>query len=235
MHTYLRTAALGAAALALVLSQQACAARRISLVDSPTTPAAGDSAVPSEAAPSTAPSAAPDKSATAAANGSARPPVLSGQRQVNIFPLYKGEEVPDSALSVQADGRVVVAVSDIADFGDRALFVPRPQGGGKYQILTGKLRTGGEPSCLAVRTNGSNPLTVVATACDARANQLFAFHNKGKDNQGRTTYAIENQSAYLQWNPTGHSGLIAEEVGDAPLLTTFVLIDRGPATLPALD
>jgi hypothetical protein len=77
---------------------------------------------------------------------------------------------------------------------------------------------------------------VVATACNwAAPSQLFSFYDKGKDNQGRTMYGIENQAAFLQYNPNGNSGLIAEELGDAPLDSTWVLIDNGPATLPDLD
>jgi hypothetical protein len=227
MHAYVRTAALGAAALALALSQQACSGRRVTLVDNPTAPAANS------AAPSAAQSAGAGSTGTGRTGPKPAAPsaVLSGKRQVMLFPLYKGEEVPDSVLSVQSNGRVAA----IEDFGDRALFVPVPQDG-RFKILTGKLRNGGEASCLAVRKRGSNPLIVVTTACDASAkDQLFAFHKEGRDNQGRSMYGIENQSAYLQWNPQGQGGLIAEELGDAPLDSTFVLIDRGPATLPVLD
>jgi hypothetical protein len=46
------------------------------------------------------------------------------------------------------------------------------------------------------------------------------------------TYAIRNRDAFLQWNPTGTDGLIAEELGDSKLNTTFVLVDRGKSTVP---
>ena len=77
---------------------------------------------------------------------------------------------------------------------------------------------------------------MVTAACDSGdRTQLFQFDNEGRDNQGRTTYGIRNHDAFLQWNPTGTSGLIAEELGDGKLNTTWVAIDRGKSTVPALD
>ena len=157
--------------------------------------------------------------------------VLSGNRQVFFFVLNQGQEMPEAVLAVNSGDRVEVT----SDYGDRALFVPTPApaGHGDYLIKTGKLRADGAALCLSIRTNGTNPLTVVTAACNpADDAQLFTFHQHGKDNQNRMTYAIENRGAYLQWFPTGDSGLIAEETGDAALDTTFVLIDRGPSTVP---
>jgi len=186
----------------------------------------GPSPSPGPPAASGAPSASPS------ASGSAKPAgVLSGSRQVYFFVLDQGTEVPESVLAVTSSDRIQVT----EDYGDRALFVPTPAPTGKdeYLIKTGKLRSGGAALCLSVRTNGTNPLTVVTAACDPTDDaQLFTFHQNGKDNQNRMTYAIENRSAFLQWFPNGNSGLIAEEIGDATLNTTFVLIDRGPSTIP---
>jgi hypothetical protein len=74
----------------------------------------------------------------------------------------------------------------------------------------------------------------VATACDAsRAGQLFAITaERKKDARGRPTYAIANQGAFLQERKTG---LIAEELGDSSLTTTFSFVDNGPTSLPSLD
>jgi hypothetical protein len=157
--------------------------------------------------------------------------VLSGNRQVYFYVLNQGQEMPEAVLAVTSTDRVQVT----GDYGARALFVPTPatSGHGDYLIKTGKLRVGGAALCLSIRSNGTNPLTVVTAACNpADDAQLFTFHQNGKDNQNRMTYAIDNRSAYLQWFPTGHAGLIAEETGDAALDTTFVLIDRGPSTVP---
>jgi hypothetical protein len=179
------------------------------------------------------PSASPSRSESPAAT---KPPAVaagappSGGRQIYVVPLDKGQEVTGSVLAVTSGGRVQVA----KDHGDPALFVPTPtrRGSKEYLIKTGKLRQGGEPSCLTVRGNGSKPLTVVTAACDAAADaQLFTFDPHGKDRQGRLTYGIRNRDAFLQWRRTGGYGLIAEELGDGPLETTFVLVDRGAASV----
>jgi hypothetical protein len=190
----------------------------------------GDAPSPSESASasgSPASSGSPAATKPPAAAGGAP---LSGGRQIYVVPLDKGQEVTDSVLAVTSGGRVQVA----KDHGDPALFVPTPtsRGGKDYLIKTGKLRQGGEPSCLTVRGNGSKPLTVVTAACDAAAaTQLFTFDPHGKDRQGRVTYGIRNRDAFLQWRRTGGYGLIAEELGDSPLETTFVLVDRGSSTV----
>jgi hypothetical protein len=116
---------------------------------------------------------------------------------------------------------------------EHGLFVLTPSGD-KYLIKTAKAGAGGEPSCLGVKNNGSASLTVEAAACDAgRAGQLFTItRQQARTEDGSPTYAISNRSAFLQVFP---SGLIAEELGDAPLKTTFAFVDNGPATLPALD
>ena len=68
--------------------------------------------------------------------------------------------------------------------------------------------------------------TVVAAPCDtSRAGQLFTL-SRQKDKDGDPTYAISSQNAFLQ--VFERSGLIAEELGDAPLKTTFALVDNGP-------
>ena len=196
------------------------------------TPNPGPPAASPSPSPSASPSAPRSTSASPSTSGNAPPTgVLSGSRQIYFFVLDQGEEVPEAVLAVTSSDRVQVT----ADYGERALFVatPAPSGHGEYLIKTGKLRSGGAALCLSIRSNGAKPLTVVTAACDpADDNQRFTFHENGKDNQDRMTYAIDNQSAYLQWFPNGTSGLIAEETGDAALNTTFVLIDRGPSTVP---
>jgi len=218
------TAALGVA-LAAALGTGIAVARPS---PNPGPPAAS----PSPSAPPPSASAPPSTSASPSAAGKASPGgMLSGSRQVFFYVLDQGEEVPEAVLAVTSSDRVQVT----ADYGERALFVPTPapSGHGEYLIKTGKLRSGGAALCLSIRSNGAKPLTVVTAACDpADDNQVFTFHENGKDNQDRMTYAIDNQSAYLQWFPNGTSGLIAEETGDAALNTTFVLIDRGPSTVP---
>lgn len=179
-------------------------------------------------APAPAPSSAPvNPSATATATlGDKAGNVLDGGRQVVIAPIPGGESI----LAVDDKGRLGPADGDV----DKGLFVLTPANR-KYQIRTAQPGPGGEAACLGVKQNGSNPLTVVATPCDtSRAGQLFTIkQEKNKDSKGRPTYAISNQGAFLQ--VADGYGLIAEELGDSPLRTTYSLVDNGPATLPSLD
>jgi len=181
-------------------------------------------------APAPAPTSAaasPAATATATATlGDKAGTVLGGGRQVVIAPIPGGESI----LAVDAKGRLGPADGDV----DKGLFVLTPANG-KYQIKTAKPDPGGEAACLGVKQNGSDPLTVVAAPCDtSRAGQLFTIkQEKNKDSKGRPTYAISNQGAFLQ--VADGYGLIAEELGDSPLRTTYSLVDNGPATLPSLD
>ena len=113
--------------------------------------------------------------------------------------------------------------------------MPARPGGKEFLVKTGKLRTGGEALCAQVQGNGSNPLTLVTKACDAgEQNQLFKFQERGRDKQ-RMTYLISVDGLYLRYSPDGRYGLIVEEPGEGDDLTSFVIIDRGKAAIPALD
>jgi hypothetical protein len=218
----MRKTLLGAAVLVLAL--QGCSA-----ADDPS----GAGPAPSSAVPSSPLTA--EASATSGIGG-APPPAgaLDGKRQVFLLPRIDDNELPDSVLAVTPSGRIQVT----DDYADRALFVPVPRGGGAKErlIKTGTLRSAGEPFCLEVSGNGTDPLTVVTAACDAgEPAQLFTFEAVGKDGDGQTTYSVRNRDAFLQWHPLGGIGLIAEELGDSALETTFALRDQGPAALPAED
>ncbi|MGX4657354.1 hypothetical protein ACWCHM_27070 [Micromonospora sp. SCSIO 07396] len=175
--------------------------------------------VPDPTAPPASPSRPAGKpSATAGAGG-----VLSGKREVTIVRVQAAES------GVALDGGSLVEVDD--DSG-RQLFVPTPAGGGKYLIKAYGRRDGhpanDDPACWQVVNPGDGtPLTVEGTACDKRKpTQLFSIVGKGSG-----AYAISNDSAFLQFSPS--RGLILEELGDAPLRSTFRLVDNGPARTPA--
>ena len=219
----MRKTLLVAAVLALAL--QGCSAEDH--------PAASSAGTPAVASPSGGP-AVPEAGATSGFGGApAQVPsgFLDGKRQVFFLPRLNETELPDSVLAVTGGGRLQVT----DDYTDRALFVPVPKGGGARErlIKTGTLRGGGEPLCLQVRGDGAEPLTVVTAACDAdEPTQLFTFEASGKDDEGRTTYAVRNRAAFLQWHPLGATGLVAEVVGHSKLETTFTLQDQGAAALP---
>jgi hypothetical protein len=170
--------------------------------------------------PRPAPPGQPGQSASPASPES----ILAGERQVHLTVVQR----PDGVLAVGANDRVGLS----ADGGDRALFVLQPDGK-NFRIRTPNVTKDGKAACLAVRTNGSNPLTVVAERCAADdGNQVFTLRPEGTT-KGRPAYAVSNGDAYLQWSRSGN-GLIAEELGDGPLGTTVGLVDQGPANLPAI-
>jgi len=157
--------------------------------------------------------------APAQAKAAPRPPVLSGKRQVTIVRVQAFE----GALSM-LNGHL----TEVDDDSGRQLFVPTPVSRTQYVIKSYGRPTDHpaslEPTCWQVsRPGGSDPLTVEGAACDTKnPRQRFTITALADK-----TYAIDNASAYLQYSPT--RGLILEELGDAPLLSTFRLIDNGPA------
>nr|WP_221381564.1 hypothetical protein [Actinoplanes polyasparticus] len=145
-------------------------------------------------------------------------PILSGKRQVVIRPAQEAEGI----LAVDAQGRLNLTDGEA----EHTLFVFVPVRDGLHQIRTAKAGAGGEPSCMGIRSNGSNPLTVVAAACDTRrAGQLFRVRKAPEAEADG--YGISNQGAYLQIS--ADRGLIAEELSDAPLRTVYTFVDNGAA------
>jgi len=153
--------------------------------------------------------------------GSGSDAILAGKRQIVIKPVPSTESI----VAVDAHGRLTVTDGEA----EHGLFVLTPVNEG-FLIKTAKADSSGEPSCMGVKSNGSASLTVEAAACDAgRAGQIFSItKQKAQDSEGRPTYAISNQGAFLQVFP---KGLIAEELGDSALKTTYAFVDNGPSTL----
>jgi hypothetical protein len=155
----------------------------------------------------------------APAAAAAADPILAGQRQVVIKPIPSFESI----VGIDSKGRLNLTDGEPA----YGLFVLSPVGT-KFQIKTAKPGDGKKAACIGIRNNGSNPLTAVAATCDSgRQGQLFTLAKQTEKDNGRPTYAIHNNGAFLQYFP--RTGLIAEELGDAPLTTTFSFVDNGPA------
>ncbi|GAB1693970.1 hypothetical protein [Krasilnikovia sp. M28-CT-15] len=253
MRAYLRAAALGAMAATLMLGSAACAANRggpaaAGGLGSPaggpgtaSTPAGGSPAASTPVSPgpvtstaasppaTTARSSAPARSTAPAGAG-----VFSGRRQVYLVPV--GSE---GIVVVDASGRIGLTDGS----GDRALFVPTPIGADRYLIQTAKIRVGGEASCVAVRGNGDGPAPVVTAACDASApGQQFRFRRTG-DADGKPAYTVyTGANTFLVRDEQGEllpggTGVAAVRIGEGTpdIDTPFLLPDRGPASLPALD
>lgn len=208
-----RTTVATATLASLTLGIAACG------TEGPSTAAAVEGPSPSPAVrATTAESAQQSPPATPAAPGS---PILRGKRQVVIAPVGSFESV----LAVDTKGRMN-ATDGPSEY---SLFVFVPARDGKHLIRTAKAGTGGEPSCMGIRNNGSAPLTVVAAACDAgRDGQLFTVATaKDAAKKDEPAYTISNGDAFLLLTP--QDDLIAQEPGDAPSGTTFTLVDNGSA------
>lgn len=220
-RTVVRTALIGITA---TLALSACSGQEKEQITATPTPAVTTSSASATVLPSTAastPAKAPITTTSSTATKPTTKPttsrVLTGTRQVAIVPVPSFE----SALALDPNGRL-----NLTD-AEGGLFVFTPVGT-QHLIRTATADPDtGESSCLTIQVNGSNPLTAVATACDAAdADQLFTVTAKG------TNYVISNQAAVLQ---VVDGELIAKELGDAPLTTTFKLVDNGKANLPSLD
>lgn len=159
------------------------------------------------------------KAAVTAAPSPATASVLSGKRQVTIVRA----QAPESGLSLQG------GLVEVDDDSGRQRFVPTPLGKGRYLIKAYDTFTADpaslEPSCWQVHNpRSTQPLSVKAAPCDAEnAHQWFTITAKGKQ-----AWAIGTpDGAFLQHSRT--RGLILQELGDAPLKSTFRLVDDGPA------
>ena len=243
MRTHRATVLFGVLAAGLVLTQQACTPsdRQSNAPVAFTAPTeASSQAAGTKTASGTKPSTGTKTSSGTKTTGGTKTssgtktstagkkskvdPILAGKRQIVIAPIPSFESV----VVVDDSGRLSLTDGEA----EHSMFVLTPVGD-KYLIKTAKAGAGGEPSCMGIKNNGTGSLTVVAAACDTRrAGQLFTIARQKAKSNGLPTYAISNQSAFLQVFP---SGLIAEELGDAPLKTTYAFVDNGPSTLPSLD
>ncbi|MEV4629683.1 hypothetical protein AB0J90_25800 [Micromonospora sp. NPDC049523] len=178
---------------------------------------------PASAGPSTSPTASPTPSSVPPTTpAGTADPLLSGTREVTIVRMQASE----GAVALD-DG-----LMEVDDDSGRQRFVPKPLGGDLYQVLSypraNNHPAADEPSCWQVyNPNSGRSLTVEGALCDPdNPAQRFTITAHGKG-----VYAISNQGAFLQFSPT--KGLILEELGDAPLLSTFRFVDVGPARTPA--
>ncbi|MGW4462030.1 RICIN domain-containing protein [Micromonospora sp. NPDC004704] len=180
-------------------------------------PASAGPSTPPSATPTPTPSPAPPTTPAGTAD-----PLLSGTREVTMVRVQASE----GAVALD-DG-----LMEVDDDSGRQRFVTKPLGGDLYQVLSytraNNHPAADEPSCWQVyNPNSGRSLTVEGALCDPdNPAQRFTITAQGKG-----AYAISNQGAFLQFSPT--KGLIMEELGDAPLLSTFRFVDVGPARTPA--
>ncbi|TDB78325.1 hypothetical protein [Micromonospora sp. KC723] len=146
-------------------------------------------------------------------------PVLSGKRRVTIVRVGAFE----SGLALLDGGRL----AEVDDDRGRQVFVPTPLRSGEFLIKAYYGGGTGQPVCWQVRNPGnSRPLFVRGAACradDPAQRFVIAPAPAG----GPREYLISNRWAYLR--DSARSGLILEELGDAPPVSSFRFNDTGPA------
>ncbi|MFF3856100.1 hypothetical protein [Micromonospora sp. NPDC002575] len=182
----------------------------------------GASASAGDAAPATVLPAAVPPGAAALAAPAARAsadPVLSGKRRVTIVRVGSFE----SGLSLLDGGRL----AEVDDDRGRQVFVPTPLGAGEYLIKAYYGGGAGQPVCWQARNpDNGQPLYVAGAACRADdPAQRFAI--APAPGGGAREYLVSNRWAYLR--DSARSGLILEELGDAPPASSFRFNDTGPA------
>nr|MDT0662950.1 hypothetical protein [Micromonospora sp. DSM 115978] len=170
----------------------------------------------------------PGPTATSTPSGGAAaptdlPPVLAGDRQVTIVRT----EAFESGLSLADGGRLGEADDDSG----RQLFVPTPTGDQTFLVMSyfgaGGGPGEGEPICWQVRNPGNaQPLHVEGAECDEKEPRQ-RFEIVAAEGGAEDTYLISNGGAFLR--SSARSGLILEELGDAPPADTFRFNDNGPA------
>jgi len=175
---------------------------------------------------------APEPPATPPAGGSdasARPApapvdthaaILRGTHRTLI---HIAEADRDLALDLQ-DNEVVAGDGT----GAKSLFLLVPYGV-DYMIRTLRDTAATEETCLGVKIVPDGAASLTPTACEPTAATVFSLSAaNGKDDKGRPTYFLGNETyGFVQFSPSTHT-IFVEEVGDAPPLSTFSLVDRGP-------
>ncbi|WP_405089903.1 protein kinase [Micromonospora sp. NBC_01392] len=144
--------------------------------------------------------------------------MLAGQRRVLLHVV----EI-DRDLSLPFDGELTVGDGT----GKDALFVLEPVGV-DYLIKSVNPDIAHRP-CLGVKLDPEGYASLVGAECEPTGATVFSITREGKDDKGRTSYSIFNDKyGLVQWEDT-EKKIYVQELGDAPIDTTFSLVDRGAA------
>ncbi len=150
--------------------------------------------------------------------------VFDGTREVALLPVDT-----DSAVRAGADGST--SLTRVFDEEARFVLVPTGEAEGTYLVKTGRVRVGGEASCLAAGTGTGDPQGVAGVACDVSdAAQVWRFEPTGRSD-GRPTYRIVNGDELALIVDDDAQVLLARAGRSLP----FLLPDQGPQQLPSLD
>jgi hypothetical protein len=205
------------AAVAVVVVLAAAGLAGVTLVPDPgNEPATSPQALtnPSAARPAPSPSPSPSPSDTNAS-------ILRGNRRtlLHIAEIDKDLALDYHWYEVEAsDGK-----------GTRSQFVLVPMG---VDYLIKSLRSEGRADdsedCLGVKVDPDKASTLVAASCTPTRATLFFLSPTGtKDDKGRPTYYIGNESyGFVQWS-TERKVVYVQQVDDAAPSASFSLVDRG--------
>jgi len=205
----LRTVAVSAVALVVLACGGLLALHRLG---QGTDDDAGSPATPSPAASAAHPKASPTD-ATAS--------ILRGNRRTLI---HVAEIDRDLALD-----RHDYEVTASDGTGVRSQFVLVSVG---VDYMIKSLRSEGHPqdtdTCLGVKVIPDKSASLVAADCNPGKATLFALAATGaKDDKGRPTYRLSNESyGFVQWSPS-RKVIFVEELGDADPTASFSFVDRG--------
>ncbi|MFI5890167.1 protein kinase [Actinoplanes sp. NPDC051513] len=204
----LRAAAIGAVAVLVLAGAGLVASHELLAASTPepaATPPSGGSNASSRSAP------APVDTHAA---------ILRGTHRTLI---HIAEADRDLALDLH-DNQVVAGDGT----GAKSLFLLVPYGV-DYMIRTLRDTIAAEETCLGVKIVPDGAASLAPTACEPTAATVFSLSAaNGKDDKGRPTYFLANETyGFVQFSPSTHT-VFVEEVGDAPPLSTFSLVDRGP-------
>ncbi|MBX7266595.1 serine/threonine protein kinase [Micromonospora sp. Llam7] len=207
----------GAAAVVAVLVSAALFGPQL-LRDLANPDATGATATGGPTTPGSAPAATGSSTATGSpsAGADSTRAVLAGQRRILLHLV----EI-DRDLALPFDAEVHIGNGT----GPDALFVLEPVGV-DYMIKSLNPDVSHRP-CLGVKINSAYA-SLVGTDCAPTAATLFGLARQDrKDDKGRTTYAIvSDEHGLVQWSPS-RKKIYVEFLGDAPISTTFSLVDRG--------
>jgi predicted Ser/Thr protein kinase len=97
----------------------------------------------------------------------------------------------------------------------------------------------GEEVCLGVRIDPEASGSLVGTECAATEGTIFELvRTDQRDDKNRPRYHLYNDThGFLQWDADGGTegtgAFFVEQIGDAPPLSTFSFVDRGPLPSPS--
>ncbi|MGA5298452.1 serine/threonine-protein kinase [Nucisporomicrobium flavum] len=145
--------------------------------------------------------------------------VLAGTRRtlLHMAEIDRDLALPATGAARASDGT-----------GEDAQFVLEPYGV-DYLIKSVRPDAQGRERCLAVRPDENGPASLVAVECTTSKATIFEIGAAGgKDDKGRPTYVIGNDTyGLVQWDDSRRT-VYVQEVGDAEVDLTFSFVDRGP-------